>query len=186
MHSTAVLFATLAIVVPMVSAQKESAELAAVHERAEQYVTIYEDQQLGNVGAAEIYRQVSVSFSPNKVRQEEERRLESDFLLFRHGDERVGLRVVRRINGVAVPAGAASFEDLRDDSPDGIIKGIKALVEQSARYNIGGVRRTFNVPTFALRVVRKSQPPRFDFVGRGTERINGVQTWEVTFKERTN
>ena len=186
MQSSAVLFTTLALVVSsMVPAQKDSAELAAVLDRAAQYVALYENQQLGNVTAAEIYRQVSVSFSPNKVRQEEERRLESDFLLFLQGNERVGLRVVRRVNGVPAPVGEASFEDLRDTSPEGIIKGVKALVEQSARYNIGGVRRTFNVPTFALRVVRKAESPMFNFVRRGTEKINGVETWEVTFKERT-
>ena len=66
MHSPAVVFTTLAIVVnSMFAAQKDSAELAAVLDRAAQYVTFYEDQQLGNVGATESDRQVSVSFSPN-------------------------------------------------------------------------------------------------------------------------
>ena len=53
MDSPAVLFTTLAIVVySMFAAQKDSAELAAVLDRAAQYVVFYEDHQLGNVGAA--------------------------------------------------------------------------------------------------------------------------------------
>jgi hypothetical protein len=181
MHSIALILAMLTI---MVQAQKGSAELEAVLDRAAQYVALYLDDQLGNVSSAENYRQVSVTFSPTKVRLEEERRIESDFLIYRQGNSRIGLRIVRRVDRVEVPVGDVTFNVLRDNSPEGIQKGISALVQQSARYNIGGVRRTFNVPTFALNVVRKAELPYFDFEKRGIDKINGVQVWEVAFKER--
>ena len=185
MHSIIVILAMLPVMAfPIRSAQKDSGELAAVLDRAAQYVTRYLDDELGNVGAAETYRQVSVTFSPNKIRNEEERRIESDFLIYRQGDKRVGLRIVRRVDRAAVPIGEVTFNVLQDNSPEGIEKGITALVQQSARYNIGGVLRTFNLPTHALNVARKAELHYFDFEKRGVERIDGVQTWEVAFKER--
>ena len=76
MHSIIVILAMLPVMAfPIRSAQKDSGELAAVLDRAAQYVTRYLDDELGNVGAAETYRQVSVTFSPNKIRNEEERRI---------------------------------------------------------------------------------------------------------------
>src|SRR5688572_6442590 len=123
------MFAMLpALAFPIRSVQKDSAELAAVLDRAAQYVTRYLDEELGNVGTAETYRQVSVTFSPNKIRNEEERRIESDFLIYRQGDKRVGLRIVRRVDRVAVPIGQVTFNVLQDNSPEGIEKGITELV----------------------------------------------------------
>src|SRR5688572_4681100 len=183
MHSIIVILAMLPVMAfPIPSAQNDSGELAVVLDRAGQYVTRYLDDELGNVGAAETYRQVSVTFSPNKIRNEEERRIESDFLIYRQGDKRVGLRIVRRVDRAAVPIGEVTFKVLQDNSPEGIEKGITALVQQSARYNIGGVLRTFNLPTHALNVVRKAELHYFDFEKRGVERIDGVQTWEVALR----
>jgi hypothetical protein len=71
-----------------------------------------------------------------------------------------------------------------DDSPQGILKRIAALQEENVAYNIGLINRTFNVPTFALRVARKAEASRFVFEKRGTARINGVQTWELGFREQ--
>jgi len=184
MHSTVIALSVLAtLVFPMASPRQDSLELAAVLDRAAQYVALYEDR-LGDVGAAESYRQVSVAWSDARVRTEQERRMESDFLIYRDGVDRIGLRIVRRVDGVPVQRGEATFEALLDNSPEAIKKGIAALRQQSAQYNIGPVIRTFNVPTFALKVVRKEQLSSFVFVKRGVEKTNGVQVWDVTFKER--
>jgi hypothetical protein len=59
-----------------------------------------------------------------------------------------------------------------------------ALVNESARYNIGRVRRNVNVPTFALMMVRASEQSRFSFEKREEGRLAGMLTWALAFEER--
>jgi hypothetical protein len=57
------------------------------------------------------------------------------------------------------------------------------MKRESIEYNVGDVRREINLPTFALKVLRKSEVSRFSFEQAGTARINGVETWKVRFRE---
>ena len=59
-----------------------------------------------------------------------------------------------------------------------------ALVNESARYNIGRVRRNVNVPTFALIMLRASEQSRFSFEKREERRLAGILTWALLFEER--
>jgi hypothetical protein len=56
--------------------------------------------------------------------------------------------------------------------------------EEGARYNLGNVRRTVNVPTMALFVLHPRHIARFDFEPAGTETIDGVATTVVRFREK--
>ena len=57
------------------------------------------------------------------------------------------------------------------------------ILEESARYNIGNVRRNLNLPTLALFLVHPTYAPRFAFSKRGEPTENGVRLWEIAFSE---
>ena len=160
-----------------VPAQEAADELQGILDRAAGYVALYEDEQLGNVLASETYVQNTAPFW-------EQRRTESDFLIVLVGDDRMGIRKVNRVDGAAVKSAEESFEAMMDDSPKGILKRIAALKEESSRYNIGPVLRNINLPTFALKVLRRGEAPRFAFTKRGADKVNGIETVEVRFQEQ--
>jgi hypothetical protein len=166
------------------AAQQKTLELQTILDRAADYVALYEDRQLGNVLASETYVQSASYFSAiGNPLQRQQRRTDSDFLIVLIGTDRMGIRRVNRVNGDAVKSAEMSLEALMDDSPQGIRNRVAALREESARYNIGPVLRQINLPTFALKVVRREQAPRFSFVQHGTGRVNGIQGVEVRFQE---
>jgi VWFA-related protein len=61
---------------------------------------------------------------------------------------------------------------------------LRQITEEGARYNLGNVRRTVNVPTMALFVLHPRHIGRFDFEQAGTETIDGVPTSVVRFREK--
>ena len=61
---------------------------------------------------------------------------------------------------------------------------LRRITEEGARYNLGNVRRTVNIPTMALLVLHPRHIGRFDFEMGGTETIDGVETSVVRFREK--
>ncbi len=61
---------------------------------------------------------------------------------------------------------------------------LRKITEEGARYNLGNVRRTVNIPTMALLVLHPKHVGRFDFELAGSERIDGVDTTVVRFSEK--
>lgn len=55
----------------------------------------------------------------------------------------------------------------------------RRITAESARYNIGPILRTFNVPTTALFFFRSDSLDRFKF----TRRTSGEAAWEIAFRE---
>jgi hypothetical protein len=60
---------------------------------------------------------------------------------------------------------------------------LKRIADEGARYNLGGLLRNFNVPTFPLLMAHPRHQPRATFSRRGDESIEGVAYWVVAFKE---
>ena len=56
----------------------------------------------------------------------------------------------------------------------------RRLSDESARFNIGGIQRNFNVPTTALFFFRSENHDRFKFTAKGVLR-DGI--WEIAFRE---
>jgi hypothetical protein len=164
--------------------QQTTDELPTILDRAAQYVAQYEEKELGNLLVNEVYNQKATFFADGVVVQDrKQRRIESDFLIFQAGTRRIGVRRVNRVDGKEVKSKEAPFEDMKVDSLEAFARIVEALREESTRYDIGEVLRRNNVPTFALKVVRKEEASRFAFTRNGTEKISGVQTWKVKFRE---
>ena len=134
------------------------------------YVENYE-RQLGAIIGDEDYTQV-VSNSQTMPRR---RQLRSEFALVRlpTDDQRwIGIRDVLQVDGRPVSNRAEQILALLK-LPFGAARDQwQALEEESARYNIGAIRRTLNIPTFVLLFVRGDNQHRFQF---DTPRLDGSE-----------
>ena len=141
------------------------------------YVEDYE-QQLGAIIGDEEYTQLVF----NAQRMPRRRQLRSEFALVRlpTDDQRwIGIRDVLEVDGRPVSNRAEQILALLK-LPFGAARDQwRALEEESARYNIGAIRRTLNVPTFVLLFVRGDNQHRFQF---GTPRLDGRQ-FVVEYRE---
>src|SRR5262245_58873489 len=141
----------------------QATELSSVLDRAAEYVARYEDKELGNLLVAETYLQTAITYNHEGrgVTHTDRRRTQSDFLMLAIDQDHVGLRMVNMVDGVAVDNKQKTFETVLGNSSLGVRERIAAVNMASSRYNIGAVRREINVPTFALKVVRKKEAVRF-------------------------
>lgn len=115
----------------------------------------------------------------------EKRRLVSEFALVPNAAAVggwLGFRDVMQVDGKAVTDRHDRLQALfRADVPD--IEEARRIGNESARYNIGPVSRNFNVPTTTLFFFHPGNLSRFTFRRKGTERIDGVETVAVEFRE---
>jgi len=72
---------------------------------------------------------------------------------------------------------------LRDESP-GQASRLRALADEGARFNLGGIYRNFNIPTLALQFLAPEFQPRFTFRLAGREKLSGNQAVKLEFAER--
>ena len=146
--------------------------LKSVLEHAATYVEAYE-RQLSGVVAEESYTQ-SYAFTMTQFgnsRQTVRRELRSDVLLVRPAgaDQYVQFRDVFEVDGRAVRDRQERLSRLflaGSPTADAQMQRIKA---ESARFNIGDIERTINVPLLALMFLDPTYQPRFRFT-RATER----------------
>lgn len=118
----------------------------------------------------------------------EGRRLVSEFALVRVADARRSLwlayRDVLEVDGRPVRDRGERLERLFRTPPANAFAQAEAIAMESARYNIGDLVRTVNVPTLALEFLESANQKRSSFRKRGEETVQGVRTWEVAFEER--
>ena len=167
--------------------QQDSVELENVVRRATEYVTQYEEE-LGNLIGAEEYVQNSAwmdTSRPPKVVRRQQRRTSSDFLIIQVGTEWAALRKVNRVDGSKVKDVELNFEDAFDASPQANAKRLVDMKAESTQHNLGDIRRDINLPTFALKILRKNEVSRFSFERVGDRRIAGISTWAIHFRELT-
>jgi hypothetical protein len=181
-------FLPLLLAIPCFSSpQQNSPDLDMVLERATGYVAQYE-ADLGNLIGSENYVQNGVwldNGTPARVSRRMQRRILSDFLIIQVGPEWTALRKVNQVDGSKVKEVEASFEDAFDNSPAANAKRLEAMRRESTEYNIGEIRRDINLPTFALKVLRRSEFSRFSFERAGSGKIQGISAWMVRFHERS-
>ena len=179
----------------------QAPELETVLSRASEYVQSYE-RALGMVIAREVYVQrvptasvASMPAAPGSAGsfrtgfrpEDQDRRLVSDYMMVHlpgEGDQWVGFRAVLEVDGHPVRDRLERLQGMLDGSFEAAVDLWRKLSEESARYNVGGLIRNTNVPTFALIVLRGEQLDRFDFERVGKERVEGLDVWVISYRER--
>ena len=122
-----------------------------------------------------------------RARQEyHEQRTKSDFLMLRlptAENQWVGFRVVVEVNGREVRDRMDRVQDVLTRPTESAIEQWRAMADESARFNLGDVLRSTNVPTFALVVLHREHRDRFEFKHVDEDRIEGRRVWVIEFKE---
>jgi hypothetical protein len=176
----------LAILVTLLTPQT-TPTLDDVISRATAYVSQYESD-LGNLIGTEEYSQTSLwldNSTPQRIAKRAQRRTISDFLIIQVSQEWTALRKINRVDGIKIKEQPVAFEDAFDDSPQANAKRLRSMKEESTQQNLGDVQREINLPTFALKILRKNEVSRFSFERSGFAKIDGIQTWKIRFKEQT-
>lgn len=158
------------------AAPAQDLSLDDVLERATNYVYVLHHQLSGMV-AEERYEQRARAPAP--ALRLERRTLRSDYLLIRpSGSERpYGFRDVFEVDGRPVRDRADRLSRLFLDPSVSSDRQIQGILADSARYNIGAIRRTVNTPTLPLVFLSKAYRSRFEF-----ERETGAAP-ELEFEE---
>lgn len=149
---------------PRVTARQEQA-LSDILQRAGSYVEAFQ-QQLSGIVAEETYvQQIQPVPGMNARGLRVRRRLRSDLLLLRPEGAAtwVQFRDVFEVDGEAVRDRQGRLARLFLRGGLSAAKQVEEIRAQSARYNIGSVARTMNVPVLPLAVLAPSSQPRFWF-----------------------
>jgi hypothetical protein len=157
--------------------------LKDVLSRLERYLTTYESE-LATLVAEERYEQ---SISPADGGPSTTRRTltsEFGFLRLPGRPEWLGLRDTFAVDGEPVPDHQRGRLDrvlTEGSNPQNLARRI---VDENARYNLGGIARTINVPMLALDFLSRRNRGRLSYKKRGEEQLDGRTVWAVTFDER--
>ena len=108
----------------------------------------------------------------------------ADFLLVKSANRWVSFRDVLEVDGRPVRDREERLRRLfLDPTPEAQAR-LQSVMDESAKYNIGPVVRSINVPLFALDILRTWNRGRFDFtLGRDAE-VDGLRAWRVEYTER--
>jgi hypothetical protein len=164
-------------------------------ERAGAYVQDYH-RRLQAIVAEETYVQRTASqlrdrggtwTPPDADADSQERTLKSDFMLLRGvagEDAWFAFRDVFEVDGRPVSSLRGRLEGWLADSRTSFVQRARALALEQARYNIGPVVRTINVPTLALEVLVPANQERFRFRRTGQTNLLGAEVSVISFEER--
>lgn len=164
------------------AAQTDGDTLTTIIARAGAYVQQFEER-FALVISAEQYEQHSSM--GRSFRAPVDRKIESEMLFMWVTEDRGWLTVrnVQSVNGHPVPGREQRLDRLLTGvAPVGITR-LRQLASESARYNIGSVRRNFNDPMLALRFLEPGSQPRFKFALDGQETVDHSPVWKVAFEE---
>lgn len=117
----------------------------------------------------------------------QERRLRADFMLIRGvagEDAWFAFRDVFEVDGRTVSSQRGRLETWLSESRYSFMSRARALALEQARFNIGDLLRTINVPTLALEFLVPENQKRFRFRRTGTTSIDGVPVTVFSYEER--
>jgi hypothetical protein len=169
----------LATVTPAGARAQTTASVESVLESAADYLDRY-SSRFSAVVSEEKYQQIATE---GRVRAY--RVLRSDMMLLNGGDAGwLGFRDVFAVDGKPVRD--------RDDRvlqlflhPSGrAVEQATRILDEGARFNVGAVHRTINVPTMALPFLRRENQARSAFDLGDEVTIDGVRTRILRFKEQ--
>jgi len=157
-------------------------ELAAILDRAAEYVLAY-GQELTNILAEEECRQ---TYAPNDPVRQIVQTIRAGvlFVTLPGPVPWVTFRDVWEVDGRKIRDRQDRLVRLFSDSPATARERARAILEESARFNLGPVRRTLNIPTLALLFLHHENQYRFAFQLKGERSFQGTKVMEVAFSER--
>lgn len=174
----------IAALISMDTSASQAPSTGDVLKRAAAYVDDYR-RRLETIVAEERY--VQRSSSPRGTADSSERVLRSDFMLLpgvAGENPWFAFRDVFEVDGVPVTGERGRLEGWLSDSRSSLLQKARALALEQARYNIGPVMRTINVPTLALEILTSRNQERFRFRRRGSTTMNGIDLMIISFEER--
>ncbi len=167
-------------------------DLETVVRLAGEYVRDYQDR-LSEIVAEEHYVQrtgfdwLAGAGKLGENAGDSERVLKSDVMFLRGyvgEDSWVGVREVFEIDGQPAEEARGHLRALLMDTTTPISLRMRALADQQARYNLGELYRTINVPNSALQFIRPDRQHRMRYKRAGVASLQGIEAWRVTFDER--
>jgi hypothetical protein len=116
----------------------------------------------------------------------ERQQLRSDLLLVKppNADTWTSFRDVFEVNGEPVRDRDDRLKRLFLDSSAAAQAQLQSIKTESARYNIGQVQRTINVPLFALQMLHPQNLFRFRFSLGNKQNVGGVEAARLEFVEQ--
>ena len=149
---------------PRVTARQEPA-LSDVLQRAGSYVEAFQKQLSGIVAEESYVQEILPIVGMNARGRRVQRRLRSDLLLLlpEGAVTWVQFRDVFEVDGRPVRDRQDRLAKLFLNGDLSTAKQVEEIRAQSARYNIGSIVRTMNVPVLPLAVLAPSGQPRFRF-----------------------
>ena len=138
--------------------------LKQVLERAAVYVAQFEER-LSGIVAEERYEQEVKSAKGSPLLLNQHRTLQSDLLLVRPvgGSDWLQFRDVFQVDGDPVRNRAERLTQIFLNPGETTRSQTAAILSESARYNIGALERTVNVPLLPLTFFEARNQPRFSF-----------------------
>jgi hypothetical protein len=167
------------------SARKDAGaptDLSTLLRRAGEYSRSYHET-LTTVVAEETYFQRA---SPTG-KSEETRTLKSEFALVRGAPGEnmwLAIRDVMEVDGRRI-ADHSRLNTLLTGTQGSLRSAARAIADEQAKYNLGYVYRTINVPTLTLEFLLPDRQRRFRFKQAGSMTAFGIDTTSVSFEERS-
>ena len=157
-----------------------------VLQRSAAYLEQY-DAKLSAVISQENYSQTERTLEGVPAQEKaRSRSMKSQILLLNAAGTWLCFRDVFEVDGKLLPEHVDRFARLLATSPAesaGAGSLANQITAESARYNLGGVTRNFNVPTMALAFLRRRNLDRSTFKVEGTQRKGGAEVQVVLFAE---
>lgn len=114
------------------------------------------------------------------------RKIKSTFFLVRlpNGEAWVGFRDVSSVNGHSVKREGRSISGLLNERTDDAYAEAEAITRENAKYNIGTVYRTINVPLQVLELMHPQLRSRFSFRMTESTRVAGEDAVVIEYTEQ--
>src|ERR1041385_4972 len=159
-----------------------AAPLSDVLARSAAYLTEYE-QKFSAVVSEERYTQQLLNAAAAGTDQHRVTR--ADVLLVSLGPNRwLGFRDIYELNGSKIRDHDQRLQKLFLESPGELVERATEMSNESARFNLGSVRRTINLPMMALQYLEVANQTRSEFRVQDNETVDGVQTVVIEFMEK--
>jgi hypothetical protein len=167
-------------------------DLETVLGRAAEYSAAYLEK-LSSMVAEERYVQrsgsdpVSLTPLPGPRTWDRERVLRSDFVIvpgLGAGSPWLGVREVLEVDGQPIEGEHGRIEAILSDTRADAASRLRALADRQAKYNLGDLYRTINVPTLPLEFLLADRQDRFRFKRSGITALRGVTVWTIRYEER--